>query len=85
VIRKEYVNVVIRTTDGRVLTGMPISNDDSAVTLRDAKNNPIIVLAADIEELRESSVSMMPANLYRQLTPQELRDLFTYLQSGSVP
>lgn len=85
VIRKEYVNVVIRTTDGRVLTGLPISNDDSAMTLRDANNNPIVVPAADIEELRESPVSMMPANLYRQLTPQELRDLFTYLQSGSVP
>lgn len=85
VIRKEYVNVVIRTADGRVLTGMPISSDDSAVTLRDAKNNPTTVLAAEIEEMHESPVSMMPANLYRQLSPQELRDLFTYLQSGNVP
>jgi len=85
VIRKEYVNVVIRTADGRVLTGMPISSDDSAVTLRDAQNKPTTVLAAEIEEMHESPVSMMPANLYRQLSPQELRDLFTYLQSGSVP
>lgn len=85
VIRKEYVSVVIQTTDGRVLTGLPISSDDSAVTLLDAKGNRVVVAAAEIEEHRESPVSIMPNDLYRQFTPQELRDLFAHLQSGSPP
>ena len=46
------------------------------------KNERINVSAGDIEELRESPVSMMPDNLYQKLKPQELRDLFTYLQSA---
>ena len=31
---------------------------------------------------RTSPVSMMPEDLYRKLKPQELRDLFAYLQSA---
>lgn len=80
VIRKEYVSVVIQTNDGRVLTGLPVVRDDSGVTLVDAKNMQIAVAAAEIDELHESPVSLMPSDLYRQLQPQELRDLFAYLQ-----
>lgn len=85
VIRKEYVSVVIQTTDGRVLTGIPVSRDDSAVALRDAKSNQIVVPAAEVETLHESPISLMPGELYRLLTPQQLRNLFAYLQSESPP
>lgn len=81
VIRKEYVSVVIQTTSGRVLTGLAIERDDSSITLSDAKGDRIIVPTNEIENLRDSSVSIMPDNLYLQLKPQELRDLFAYLQS----
>ncbi|MGN6547319.1 MAG: c-type cytochrome, partial [Aureliella sp.] len=79
-IRKEYVSVVIETVDGRVLTGLPVSRDAAAVKLVDAKNEMLSVAATEIERLVDSPVSLMPADLYRQLSPQELRDLFAYLQ-----
>ena len=53
------------------------------MTLLNAKNEKISVAIGDVEEIRESPVSMMPDNLYRKLKPQELRDLFAYLQSDS--
>jgi putative membrane-bound dehydrogenase-like protein len=81
VIRKEYVSLVIQTTGGRVLTGLPIERTDSAVTLVDSKGEKQIVATSEIDELHESPVSLMPDNLYRQFTPQQLRDLFAYLQS----
>ena len=82
VIRKEYVSLIVQTTDGRVLTGLPVGRDDSGITLSDGKNKqPIRVASADVEEIHESPISLMPSNLYRQLTPRELRDLFRYLQS----
>jgi putative membrane-bound dehydrogenase-like protein len=82
VIRKEYVSVIVQTTDGRVVTGLPVGRDDSVVTLSDGKNKQHIKIAtSDIEEIHESPISLMPANLYRQLNPQQLRDLFRYLQS----
>ena len=81
VIRKEYVNLVVHTTDGRVLTGLPITRDDAGVTLVNEKNERINLSSGDIDELHESPVSMMPDDLYRKFKPQALRDLFAYLQS----
>jgi putative heme-binding domain-containing protein len=81
VIRKEYVSVVVRTIDGRVLTGLPVAREGGGLTLANAKNERTTLGAAEIEDLRESAVSIMPDDLYRQLSPAELRDLFAFLQA----
>ena len=44
--------------------------------------NTTTVVKSDIEEITESPVSLMPENLYRQLSPQDIRDLFAWLQSN---
>ena len=80
VIRKEYVSVVVVTKDGRIITGLPTAQNEAGVTLVNAKNEPVVIPNAEIDELHESPVSIMPADLYRQLKPQELRDLFAWLQ-----
>ena len=80
VIRKEYVSVIVVTKDGRILTGLPIARNEAGVTLVNAKNEPVVIPTAEIDELHESPMSMMPIDLYRQLPPQDLRDLFAYLQ-----
>ncbi|WP_339909972.1 PVC-type heme-binding CxxCH protein [Symmachiella dynata] len=82
VIRKEFVSVIVQTTDGRVMTGLPISRDANQVMLVDPQNKSVSISTSEIEELQESPVSLMPDNLYRQLSAQELRDLFAYLQSN---
>ncbi|MEQ1829440.1 MAG: PVC-type heme-binding CxxCH protein [Pirellula sp.] len=80
VIRKEYLSVVVATTDGRVVNGLPTANNDASITIVTNKNESISVARADIAEMKQSQVSIMPSDLYRGLTPQELRDLFAYLQ-----
>lgn len=82
VIRKEFVSVVVLTTDGRVETGLAVARDDNGLTIVTSKNERRSFSAGEIEEVRESSVSHMPDTLYRQLKPQELRDLFAWLQSS---
>jgi putative heme-binding domain-containing protein len=84
VIRKEFTSLIIQTRDGRVLTGLAVSRQESGVTLVNAKNERTSIATSDIEELRESPVSLMPDDLYRQLNPQELRDLFSYLESSAA-
>ena len=81
VIRKEFVSVIIQTASGRVLTGLPIERNDASLTLVDAKGEKQMITTSEIEELQDSSISLMPENLYLQFKPAELRDLFTYLQS----
>ena len=75
------VSVVIQTTSGRILTGLAVDRNDVAITLADSKGEKQVVAISEIEDLLDSNISLMPDNLYLQLRPQELRDLFAYLQS----
>ena len=79
-IRKEYVSVTVQTTSGQTITGLPVERTADAITLADAKNERRSIPLREIESLKESNVSLMPENLDRQFRPQELRDLFAYLQ-----
>jgi putative membrane-bound dehydrogenase-like protein len=85
VIRKEYLAYVVQTTDGRSLTGLIAEQTPQTITLLDAKNQRIKVARNDIAAIQESPVSLMPENLLKELKPQELRDLFRYLQSEKPP
>jgi putative heme-binding domain-containing protein len=42
-------------------------------------NQPVHLPLGDIEERKESPVSMMPEGLFDQLSPEEVRDLVAYL------
>jgi putative heme-binding domain-containing protein len=72
---------VIQTRSGRVVTGLPIARSDSSITLAEASGNQQVIALAEIQELDDSPLSLMPEDLYRQLKPQELRDLFAYIQA----
>jgi putative membrane-bound dehydrogenase-like protein len=85
VIRKEYLSYTAQTTDGRVLTGLITEQTPQRVTLVNARNEATVLLRSEIESLRESPVSLMPEGLLQPLKPQELRDLFSYLQSQQPP
>ena len=82
VIRKEFASYIVQTKDGRVLTGLPLTRDDATVTLVNARNERTTVGMNEIEDMRVSQISLMPDDLYKQLKPQELRDLFSYLESN---
>ena len=64
-----------------MLTGLIVEQTPEAITLRDAKGERTQVARSEIEELKESDVSLMPESLYKEFTPQQLRDLFSFLQS----
>jgi putative heme-binding domain-containing protein len=81
VIRKEFVAQVVHTTDGRVLTGLVAEQTPGTITLVDARNERIRMPRERIDSIEESPVSLMPDNLLKELRPQELRDLFAYLQA----
>ena len=80
VVRREYVNYAVLTEDGRLLTGLLAEQDAASVTVLDEKNQRTKIPRGEIEEIREAEVSLMPEKLLEKLTPQELRDLFAYLQ-----
>ena len=84
VIRAPYLQYVAMTTSGRVATGVVAAQDNASVTLVDARNTRTTLSRNEIEEFRELPTSIMPENLLKPLSPQEVRDLFGYLR-GKQP
>jgi putative membrane-bound dehydrogenase-like protein len=80
-IRPEYVNHNVEMRDGRSLTGLIAEQSEAALTLLDAQNQRTVLRRADVKELNTSAISLMPEGLLESLTPQQVRDLFAYLQS----
>jgi hypothetical protein len=64
--------------DGRVLTGVVRKHSDK-ISLGDSKGNEIVLTENDIEEMQPSPTSTMPDDLAKQLGPERLRDLLTFL------
>ncbi|MGP0066045.1 MAG: PVC-type heme-binding CxxCH protein [Isosphaeraceae bacterium] len=81
VVRKEYQASQLATRDGRILVGLIVEQSPEAIVLRDAKGQRTRIARADVEELKDSDVSLMPESLYKEFTSQELRDLFGFLQN----
>jgi putative heme-binding domain-containing protein len=81
VVRKEYQAYHLATKDGRVLSGLIVEQTPESITLRDAKGERVRVVRTEIEELKEQDTSLMPEALYKEFNPQQLRDLFRFLQT----
>jgi putative membrane-bound dehydrogenase-like protein len=80
VVRKEYQAYNVATTNGRVLSGLIVEQTPEMLVLRDAKGQRSRVAVAEVQELKESDVSLMPESLYKELSPKQLRDLFSFLE-----
>ncbi|MDF1744047.1 MAG: DUF1080 domain-containing protein [Gimesia sp.] len=81
VMAKDYQPVVIVTESGRIVTGIIKKQDQNAVTVATA-NETVIIPRAEIDEMSLSDKSMMPDNLWKQLSSGEVRSLVAYLASG---
>jgi putative heme-binding domain-containing protein len=81
VIRREYVSISVETKDGRILTGLVKSQEDGKISLQPQQGESLELSPDEIEKIKISEVSLMPEDLYRKWSEQDLRDLFAYLQS----
>jgi putative heme-binding domain-containing protein len=74
-----YENYLVRMIDGTVHTGILISQTDDAVELKTAEAIVHKLLRDDIDQLKKQSLSLMPADLQKQLKAQDLVDIVAYL------
>jgi putative heme-binding domain-containing protein len=80
VVRKEYQASIVATRDGRILSGLIVEQTPETMVLRDARGQRTRLPVAEVQEIKESDVSLMPESLYKELSPEQLRDLFSFLQ-----
>ncbi len=80
-IREEFTLNNLTTKDGQVLAGFVAETTPQFVTMLDAAGNKTKIAREDIKSLIASPTSLMPEGLLNALTPEQTRDLFTYLMA----
>ena len=75
-----FNNYSIELTDGRTLSGIIHSETDSAITLRSSTGQDESIPRERIVSLQASKNSMMPQDLEKTMTRQELADLMAYVK-----
>jgi putative membrane-bound dehydrogenase-like protein len=79
-----YLEYVVMTADGQVLTGMVAGETSTAVTLRGADNKMSTVLRVDIEEMQSTGKSLMPEGFEKTIDKRAMADLLAYLQEAAA-
>ena len=80
-IQSNYTNYIVVTKDGMILDGLLAGESAESVTLR-GEFQDASVRRDQIEEMRASTVSLMPEGLEQDMTKQELADVIAYLRAG---
>ena len=78
------VDVAFRSTtlqlnDGRVVTGLVRREEGALLVLADPLGKEFNVPKADIEERKQTQISLMPSNVGETITPADFADLATFL------
>lgn len=78
-ISHNYEMYVVETKNGTAQSGVLVSQTPDEVALKGADAIVRAFKRAEIEEMKQSPVSLMPADLHKVLTAQDLADLVEYM------
>jgi putative heme-binding domain-containing protein len=80
-IKEGYQAYKASTLDGRVFTGLKVSDTAKEVTIREATGRDVRIPKEDLDDLTPSKVSLMPDNAIAQLTYDQFIDLLAFLKN----
>ena len=80
-IEPQFVTWIVETTAGKVITGLLVRKDDTEIVLKDAENKQQRFPMAEVEGIHQQQKSLMPELLLKEMTPQQVADLLSYLAS----
>ena len=80
-----YQAYVVETRDRRTLVGRMESEAPNSVTIRDGASQRHVILRGDVMSMAASSHSLMPPELERAMSEQDLADLIGYLKADPRP
>ena len=80
-ISHNYENWIVAKDDGEIVSGLLLTKTDSATTLKDVNGVVHEIDANDIEEQKRLRLSLMPADLVKEFSEQDLVDLVAYLMT----
>jgi putative heme-binding domain-containing protein len=80
-ISHNYEMYKITLVDGRTLSGVVLSKTEQELVLKDKEAVEYRLAAFEVEEMMRQQKSLMPEDLQKNLTQQQLVDLIAYLQT----
>jgi putative heme-binding domain-containing protein len=80
VVAANYRVTLFRTFNGEIITGVPVSETETEVTVQTSQARMVIPVE-EIESRKKSELSLMPEGLLDPLATEERIDLFHYLMS----
>lgn len=83
-INPDHIAYNIQLKDGDTLTGVIMDDKSDALVLGQATGQNLTVEKSKIAGMKASSLSLMPEGLLNALTPQQQRDLFTFLLTAKA-
>ena len=83
-IRKGYESFVVLTESGKVYSGRVVAKTADAITLITTNEKgvrEIVIKQDDIDVMKQSTTSLMPRGLLKDLSDTDIKDLLAYLNS----
>jgi putative heme-binding domain-containing protein len=85
VIGSGYQATTVVTTGGQLLTGLVTEDSKQRIVLKTQGGKLETIPRGEIESVLPSKLSMMPEQLEKQVSPQEIVDLFAFLTLDRPP
>jgi putative membrane-bound dehydrogenase-like protein len=80
-IDSNYFSYTVVTTDGLSHTGVLTAETSTSVTLKQQEGKSITIPRSEIEELRSDGISFMPDGLEKNIPPQDMADLISFIKN----
>ncbi len=84
-ISHNYETYSLITAEGDMLSGLMVNRTDDRITLKDAEGIDRTFATEEIDDFKKQPLSLMPADLQKNLTEQQLVDLVEYLTTLKKP
>jgi putative membrane-bound dehydrogenase-like protein len=78
-VEGNFVQYIVATSDGRVISGLLASESKTAVEVIDAEGKRHAILREDIDQMTPSKKSLMPEGFEKQVPVTSLNDLLAFL------
>ena len=79
-----FMEYVVATTDGQVISGVVAGETPTAVTLRGPENKTTTVLRVDIDDIHSTGKSLMPEGLEKVIDKKSMANLIAFLQQAAA-
>ena len=85
VIGAGYRSYTVITSGGRVLNGLLAEDSPQRVVLKVQGGKQEVIARSDLDDFKVNEISLMPEQLEKQLSPQEIVDLFAFITLDKHP